>query len=53
VWNDNGGGGAPGLFYSMTGCSATMFSAVCVPNPSFDYMVTYLKQVKVMKAMHF
>lgn len=38
VWNDNGGGGAPGLFYRMTGCSATMFEAVCVPNPSFEYL---------------
>lgn len=29
-----------------------MFEAVCVPNPSFEYLTQYLKKTKVMKAMH-
>lgn len=53
VWNDNGGGGAPGLFYKFTGSSATMNQALTADNKSFTYMNDWLKKKDVALAMNY
>lgn len=52
VWNDNGGGGAPGLFWKMTGSSATMMLPVTQGNLSLDNHSNFLKLPSTAAAMH-
>lgn len=52
VWNDNGGGGAPGLFYEYTGSNATMNEALPNAENKYDQGTNWLNDKDVMKAMH-
>lgn len=53
VWNDNGGGGSPGLFWKYTGSSATMMLPILEGNKSFDNMNNLFKLPLAQEAFHF
>jgi len=53
VWNDNGGGGSPGLFWKYTGSSATMMEPILEGNSSFDNMNNMFKKDDAQIAFHF
>jgi len=52
VWNDNGGGGSPGLYWKYTGSSATMSEPLVEGNKSFENLSNLLKTKEVMTAFH-
>jgi hypothetical protein len=53
VWNDDGGGGAPGLYYEMTGSSMTENVLLGDAPAGFDYWSDWFKQAAIKKAFHF
>lgn len=52
VWNDNNGGGSPGLFWKFTGSSATMHQALTEGNESFNASTKWLLEKDVIRALH-
>lgn len=53
VWNDNGGGGAPGLFYQYTGSNATMNQALPDAGTTYDQGTKWMQNKDVMSALHY
>jgi len=53
VWNDDGGGGAPGLYYEMTGSSMTENVLLGEAPDGFSYWSDFLKKPDIQKAFHF
>eukprot|EP01012_Entosiphon_sulcatum_P010593 TRINITY_DN1622_c0_g1_i1.p1 TRINITY_DN1622_c0_g1~~TRINITY_DN1622_c0_g1_i1.p1 ORF type:complete len:521 (-),score=79.60 TRINITY_DN1622_c0_g1_i1:16-1578(-) len=54
VWNDNGGGGAPGKFFELTGSSMTENVVLAKEPAAFDYGMDYLvKPASHQAVFHF
>jgi len=53
IFNDNGDGGSPGLFWKFTGSSATMMLPINEGNKSFDNSTNWFKTPEVSAAMHY
>lgn len=53
VWNDNGGGGYPGLYYQLTGSSMTENVLLGAEPAGFNYGPQWLVQPSVAKAFHY
>lgn len=52
VWNDNGGGGAPGLYYEFTGSSMTEDVLLGQADEAFSYSTTWFNKSDVKDAFH-
>jgi len=52
VWNDDGGGGAPGLFYEMTGSSMTENVLLSKEPGGFDRFSKFFNQTHVRNSWH-
>lgn len=53
VWNDDGGGGSPGLYWQMTGSSNTENGLLPGEPAGFDRYGHYFDPIKVQEAFHF
>eukprot|EP01061_Rhynchopus_euleeides_P014186 TRINITY_DN2463_c1_g2_i1.p1 TRINITY_DN2463_c1_g2~~TRINITY_DN2463_c1_g2_i1.p1 ORF type:complete len:544 (+),score=226.22 TRINITY_DN2463_c1_g2_i1:55-1632(+) len=53
VWNDDGGGGAPGLYYEYTGSSMTENVLLGAEPEGFGWSTDFLQKADVATAMHY
>eukprot|EP00658_Telonema_sp_P-2_P047225 TRINITY_DN3580_c0_g2_i7.p1 TRINITY_DN3580_c0_g2~~TRINITY_DN3580_c0_g2_i7.p1 ORF type:complete len:291 (+),score=51.18 TRINITY_DN3580_c0_g2_i7:809-1681(+) len=52
VWNDDGGGGAPGIFFGMTGSSFPQSVLLSAPPVEWEAYKAWLKDNETMVAFH-
>jgi len=52
VWNDDGGGGKPGLYWEMTGSGMTENVLLAAAPEEFDRYTAYFKPMEIQKAFH-
>merc|ERR1712142_416966 len=53
VWNDDGGGGAPGLYFELTGSSMTENSLLPKEPAGFGRFEDFFKKIDIQKDFHF